>query len=229
MVISNAANRVYLDHNATTPIAAVVRDEMACALEVFGNPSSIHDEGRAARDLVEVARRRVAAALFADVTDVVFTSGGTEADCLGISGLARLAARIGLPARAVTTPIEHPAVSGVLGALADAGFCVEMCRVDANGSVDLDDLSVRVRHGVGVVAVALVNHELGTLQPIQEIAAIARGSGALLHVDAVSAFGKLPVDVRALGADAIAISSHKIYGPKGAGALWVRPDRDLSP
>lgn len=224
-----ARRRIYLDHNATTPLDPRVREAMVGALAgVSGNPSSIHEEGRAARDVVERARRQVAALLGAEVGDVVFTSGGTEADALGVIGLAEAAARGGARRRVITTAIEHPAVAGAAEALAERGFEVVATEVSPAGRIDTDALERACASGAAVVAVALANHELGTVQPVADIAEVAHRAGALVHCDAVQAAGKLPL-AAAAAADAVAISAHKIGGPTGVGALRVRGDVDVAP
>ena len=216
--------RTYLDFNATTPVAPEVRAVMVEALDrAHGNPSSIHEEGRAAREWVERARRQTAALLAARPEDLIFTSGGTEADALGMFGLHGLAVAAGRPPRVLVAAIEHPAVHGAADALAARGAEVVTLPVDADGRLDLAALEVALAGGAAVVAVALANHELGTLQDLPAIAALAASAGALVHCDAVQAVGRIAVDVAALGADAVALSAHKIYGPKGAGALWIRP------
>lgn len=227
--MSNVARRVYLDHNATTPLDPRVAAAIGQAFTAWGNPSSVHAEGRAARHIVETARRQVAGALGADMSELVFTASGTEADCLGILGLARLARGAGLPPRALTTPIEHPAVAGAIAALRDDGWETVECRVDADGVIDLDDVCAHVGRGAGLIALGLANHEIGTIQAVAAIAAAARPAGTRVFVDAVQALGKLPISVGELGADALAVSAHKIYGPKGVGALWIRGGVDLAP
>jgi cysteine desulfurase len=221
--------RVYLDHNATTPLDPRVRQAIAGALAVTGNPSSVHAEGRRARDAVETARRQVAALLGARIEDIVFTSGGTEADALGVIGLGRLARAAGRPAVALVPAIEHPAVHGAASALASEGFRVDAVAVDENGVIDAGALSSGCAAGAAVLAVSLANHELGTVQDVPALARIARDAGVLVHCDAVQAAGKLAVDVAALGADAVAISAHKIYGPTGAGALWIDARHGIAP
>jgi cysteine desulfurase len=222
--------RTYLDYNATTPIAPEVRTAMVEALEsVHGNPSSIHHEGRAARERVERARQRVAALLAAGPEDVVFTSGGTEADALGMLGLYRAARAAGRPARVLVCAIEHPAVHGAAAELAARGADLVRLDVDQTGRLRLDALERALADGAALVAVALANHELGTIQDLPAVARMTEAAGALLHCDAVQAVGRIPVSVAALGCDALALSAHKIYGPKGAGALWIRPGLDLAP
>ncbi len=221
--------RIYLDHNATTPLDPRARQAMVETLDVAGNPSSIHEEGREARDRVEAARRDVAALVGGEASEVVFTSGGTEANALGVIGLARLAQASGRPARAAAPAIEHPAVLGAMGALAREGFEIVTLPVDGDGVVAPGAVDAACARGVAVVAIALANHELGTIQDIAAASAIAREHGALLHCDAVQAAGKLPLDVRALGCDSAAISAHKFGGPKGVGVLWIAGERDVAP
>lgn len=221
--------RIYLDHNATTPLDDRVCAVMRGAFCVHGNPSSIHAEGREARDLIEGSRGQVAALVGGAADEITFTSGGTEADCLGVVGLARLGRGLGRPPRLLVSPIEHPAVLGAARALAAEGFALVWLAVDGQGRVDLDQVGRECARGAAALALALANHELGTVQDVAAAAALARAHGVLVHCDAVQAAGKLPLDVAALAVDALAISAHKIHGPKGAGALWVRRGLDLAP
>lgn len=202
---------------------------MVAALRAGGNPSSVHAEGRAARDLMERSRQRVAALIGAAPEEIVFTSGGTEADALGLVGLARLGRARGRRARVLLAPIEHPAVTGAARALAGEGFELRWLPVDPRGVVDLDALGRACAEGASAAALALANHELGTVQDVASAAALCHAHGVLLHCDAVQAAGKIPVDAAALGADTLAISAHKIHGPAGAGALRVSPGIDLAP
>ncbi|HLU68141.1 MAG TPA: cysteine desulfurase family protein [Kofleriaceae bacterium] len=223
-----ARRRIYLDHNATAPLDPRVRAAVIEALDACrGNPSSIHQEGREARERVEVARRQVAGLVGGDPDEIVFTSGGTEADHLGVTALYRLGRARGLPARVLVAPIEHPAVLGAVAAL--PGAEVARLRVDEAGQIDLDHLERALAGGAALVAVAAANHELGTVQDVAAIARLCGAAGALLHVDAVQAAGRLAIDARALGADALAVSGHKIHGPPGAGALWVRREHVVEP
>ena len=208
--------RVYLDWNATTPLRPEARQAMAAAWEIAGNPSSVHAEGRQARRLVEDARAVVAAAVGARAPDVVFTSGGTEANALALTqGLRRGA---GEPVRRLlVSAIEHPSV------LAGGRFAAEAIgsvRVTGSGLIDLDHLRARLAAGPpALVSVMLANNETGALQPVGEVAEVVHEAGGLLHVDCIQALGKIPFDIRALKADLVTLSAHKIGGPKGVGAL----------
>lgn len=202
---------IYLDANATEPLRPEAREAVLAALDLVGNPSSIHRPGREARRLMEDARERIAARFGAKPADCVFTSGGTEADALAVAALGR-------DRRIIVGATEHDAIRA---ATADA----TVLPVDGNGVADLDALSsLLAGGGAALVCLMLANNETGTVQPIAQVAELCRRAGALLHVDAVQAAGRMDVDLAALGAHSLALSAHKLGGPKGAGALLLTPE-----
>jgi len=211
--------RIYLDFNATAPLGDHVRAAMTRALEVSGNPSSIHAEGRRARDAIEQARDRVARLVGRSREQIVFSSGGTEGNALGVLALAAVAERRGLPRVVAAAAIDHPSLRGAVAALVARGWRVQPIAVGPEGGLEVAALD-----GVGLVALAAVNHELGTVADAGVIAA-ARAQGALVHVDAVQAAGKLALG--ALDADALVVSAHKLGGPQGVGALAIARDDGL--
>jgi cysteine desulfurase len=220
--------RYYFDHNATTPIAPEVLETLvACMGQVYGNASSIHYFGQSAKQRLEAARRQVALLIHADPREIVFTSGGTESDNLAILGAVRAAES---PRRhVVTCAIEHPAVLMTMKQLQREGVDVTALRVGASGIVNPDDVRSALRPETVLISIMHANNELGTLQPIAEVAQIAHAAGVPLHVDGVQALGKVPVDVQALGVDLYTMSGHKLYAPKGVGALYVRKRTRLAP
>ncbi len=220
--------RFYFDHNATTPVSQSVLEVLVAALlEVPGNASSIHQDGQLAKQHLETARREVALLVGCEPKELVFTSGGTEADNLAILGsvYASSAPR----KHVVTTAIEHPAVLNPCRELERSGVSVTYVRPGPGGRIDPDDIRRALRPETVLVSVMHANNETGTLQPIAEIAAIAHEAGALMHSDGVQAAGKIPVNVESLGVDLYSISGHKFYATKGIGALYVKTGTQLRP
>jgi cysteine desulfurase len=214
--------RVYLDHNATTPLDPLVADRMTQAMrDVWGNASSIHHFGQQAKAALDQARGAVGTLIGADASEIVFTAGGTESDNLAIRGAAEATEPSGRK-HLVTSAIEHEAVLNTMKALARRGWRVTLVPVDASGIVSIDRMREAITDETALVSVMHANNEIGTIQPIAEIAAVAHEHGALFHTDAVQSAGKIPIDVRALGVDMLTIAGHKFYGPKGTGALWMK-------
>jgi cysteine desulfurase len=218
----------YFDHNATTPVdLEVLETAVSCLGQVYGNASSIHHFGQAAKQRLEAARRQVATLINASPGEIVFTSGGTEANNLAILGVTRAS---GAAARhVITCAIEHPAVLSPAKQLGLEGVEITCLRVGTSGIVSPEDIRRALRPGTVLVSIMHANNELGTLQPIAEIAQAAHQAGAALHVDGVQALGKIAVDVAALGADLYSMSGHKLYAPKGVGALYVCKGTRLAP
>ncbi|HOP61076.1 MAG TPA: cysteine desulfurase family protein [Candidatus Saccharicenans sp.] len=218
---------IYLDNNATTPLDARVTEKIISFIkEHFGNPSSLYPLGREVKSLVTEAREQVATALGARRSEIIFTSSGTEADNLAILGLAEAQPE---KREFITSSIEHPAVLETARHLEAHGYTVHYLPVDQTGLIDLDFLKSVISSNAFLVSVMLANNEIGTIEPVEEVVKIAHRYGVPVQTDAVQAFGKMEVKVDSLGIDLLSVSAHKVYGPKGAGALYIRKGLDLKP
>jgi len=220
--------KVYLDNTATTPLLPEVREAMMPYLEgVFGNPSSLHDWGDGAREALETARDRVARLIGGDAEGIIFTGSGTEANNLAVKGLAMAQQKKGK--HVVVSAIEHFSVLHSARTLEKWGFEVSEVPVDKHGTVDPEDVRKSLRKDTVLVSVMYANGEVGTIEPIGEIAKITRENNVVFHTDAVATAGTVPVDIKELGVDALSLAGNQFYGPKGVGALWVRKGVRIMP
>jgi cysteine desulfurase len=220
---------IYLDYNATTPIAPAVQEAVLPFLaEHFGNPASHHAVGRAAQEAMDDARHQVASLLGVDRDEIVFTSGGTESNNLALVGMAR---RLAPDSRChlIISALEHASVAATANYLQDQGFDLTIVACSRHGVVDPQDIEDALRPDTKLVSVIHANHEIGSIQPVRQIAHLCRESGVLVHCDAVQTTGKIPVRPKELGADLLSFSGHKMYAPKGIGALYVRRGLDPAP
>ena len=221
--------RVYFDHNATTPVDVSAADTMLRVLrDEYGNASSVHRLGQQAKSIMDEARSAVSTLIGADPSELVFTSGGTEADNFALRGAAEALEPTGRK-HLIATSIEHEAVLVTLKALARRGWRTTLLPVGESGIVSPEALKEALTDDTAIVSVMHANNELGTIQPVAELAAITRTKGALFHTDAVQSIAKVPVNVRELGVDLLSLSAHKFNGPKGAGALWIKRGTRIAP
>lgn len=218
--------RIYMDHAATTPVdPEVVNAMLPYFTEYFGNASSIHSFGREAHEAMEDARGKIADIIGAKKSEIIFTAGGTESDNIALKGMAYKMRRNALKSRGshiITSCIEHPAVLETCRYLEKQGFKVKYLPVDKYGIIDINELEESISKDTFMISIMHANNEIGTVEPVEEIGEIARGHNIVFHTDTVQSVGKVPIDVKKMNIDMLSLSSHKIYGPKGIGALFIR-------
>lgn len=216
---------IYLDNNASTPVDPEVAEEIYSSLRFYGNPSSIHRTGQYARAMVQKARGLVSNLINASEEEIIFTSGGTESNNLAILGTAMLKEK----GHIITSVIEHPSVISPCRFLEKKGFSVTYVGVTRNGTVDIEEIKKSIRDDTILITIMHANNETGIIQPIEEIGLIARNKGIIFHTDAAQTIGKIPVDIKKLNVDMLTLVSHKFYGPKGVGALYIRKGLKIKP
>src|SRR6056297_2593493 len=226
--------QVYLDNNATTPLHPKVKEEMIKAMEVYGNPSSMHQFGRAAKVMVREARERIASFIGSSPEEIVFTGSGSESGNTVLSILSCPSKQcnclgIGKYRKIITTVIEHPCVLETAKCIAQRDIEVKFLPVDQYGKIRIEELKEELKKGPALVSIMAANNEIGTIQDIKKISELVHQYGSIFHTDAVQAVGKIPVNVNDLGVDFLSFSSHKVYGPKGIGALYVRKNTPFCP
>ncbi len=218
---------VYLDNNATTPVDPIVAEKMSQFIrENFGNPSSLYPLGRIVREMIQEARETIAKAIGASRTEIIFTGSGTEADNFALRGVIEANPEKN---ELITSAIEHPAIMRTASYLERKGVKVTYAPVDEYGIVDIDFIRKSITPRTALISIMHANNEIGTIQPVEEIAKIAKEHGIIFHTDAVQSFGKIEVDVNKLGVNLLTLSAHKIYGPKGVGALYIKKGTKISP